>query len=169
MTTDAVAEKAQEILKKNSITSPFVNVFDIAEREGLKIEYRVFPNGNSDISGFLMADEKTIYLNIDNSPERQAYTVAHELGHYLLGHAPDKYGVLRRANDYTNTEKSQEEKDADRFAANLLMPEKMIRRELRQYPFLKDAPQILAAKFGVSVSAMKFRLMNLGIAPGYYA
>lgn len=169
MTTDAVAEKAQEVLRKYQVTSPLVNVFDIAEREGLKIEYRVFPNGNSDISGFLMADEKTIYLNVDNSAERQAYTVAHELGHYLLGHEADKYGVLRRVNDYSSDEKTQEEKDADRFAANLLMPERMLRNELKKYPFLKDAPQILAAKFGVSVSAMKYRLMNLGIAERYYA
>ncbi|MFZ1249733.1 MAG: ImmA/IrrE family metallo-endopeptidase [Candidatus Saccharimonadales bacterium] len=168
MTTDTVAEKAQDVLKKNNITSPFVNVFEIAEREGLKIEYRVFPNGNSDISGFLIAEDKTIYLNVENSPERQAYTVAHELGHYLLGHEPDKYGVLRRANDYENASKSQEEKDADRFAANLLMPEKMIRDELKRHPFLKDAPQILASKFGVSVSAMKYRLINLGFMEKYY-
>lgn len=169
MTTDAVAKKAHEVLRKYQITSPLVNVFDIAEREGLKIEYRIFPNGNSDISGFLMADEKTIYLNVDNSAERQAYTVAHELGHYLLGHGADRYGVLRRVNDYSSDEKTQEEKDADRFAANLLMPEEMVRGELKKYPFLKDAPQILAAKFGVSVSAMKYRLMNLGIIERHYA
>lgn len=163
MTTTDVIQKAKYVLEKNNIASPLVNVFDIAENEGISIEYRVFPNGNSDVSGFLVAPQKVIYLNVENSAERQAYTVAHELGHYFLDHKPDDYGVLRRPNDYLAEGKSQEEKDADRFAANLLMPEQMLREEIKKFPFLKSSIQLLAAKFGVSSSAMKFRLINLGI------
>lgn len=95
---------------------------------------------------------------------RQLFTVAHELGHYFLGHKPNEYGVYRRQPVLDN-QKPTIEREADCFAANLLMPNSMIKAEFARYPFLRTiGPSIMAAKFGVSNSAMFNRLKNLGYA-----
>lgn len=159
---EKVKQKASKVLSDNHIIEPFVNVFDIAAEAGLSIEYRKMPQGNTDVSGFFDSKTNTIYVNVDNSIARRTYTVAHELGHYFLGHKPDEYGLYRRNNSYSGT-KEQKEKEADCFAANLLMPEDMIRKELKEYPFLKNSIQLLASRFGVSPSAMTYRLINLRI------
>ena len=163
MSVNVVLSAAKKVLDDNGIVAPFVNVFEIAENAGITIHYASFPDGSTDVSGFLMADDKSIYLNADNSAERQAYTTAHELGHYFLGHEPDAYGVSKRPNNYEAEIKTDEEKEADLFAANLLMPENMVRYEIKKFPFLKDSIQLLSARFGVSASAMRYRLLNLGI------
>jgi len=159
---EKVKQKASKVLSDNHIIEPFVNVFDIADEAGLSIEYRKMPQGNTDVSGFFDSKTRTIYVNVDNSIARRTYTVAHELGHYFLGHQPDEYGLYRRNNSYSGT-KEEKEKEADCFAANLLMPEGMVRKELKEYPFLKSSIQLLADRFGVSSSAMTYRLINLRI------
>lgn len=158
----AVKAKAETILKKYDIVTPVINVFDIASSEGIAVKYRIFPKESSDVSGFYFQKDKTIYLNVDVSSERQFFTIAHELGHYFLDHKPDEYGVYARQNTYVGV-KHDNEKEADCFAANLLMPENMIKLEVRKYPFLTTNPSLLALRFGVSASAMTNRLKNLGL------
>jgi Zn-dependent peptidase ImmA (M78 family) len=152
-------QEAERLIAKHSVLYPVVNVFDLAKREGISVEYRKFGNLNRDVAGFLVEDQKIIYLNIDDIPTRQAYTVAHELGHHFLGHSPDAYAVYRKDN--FGKEKNGEEKEADYFAANLLMPEQMVRDEMRRLGLTKEAVSALALRFGVSPSAMKYRLQGL--------
>ena len=47
-----IKQKALKVLSDNYIIEPFVNVFDIANGEGISIEYRKMPQGNTDVSGF---------------------------------------------------------------------------------------------------------------------
>jgi Zn-dependent peptidase ImmA (M78 family) len=157
-----VQAKASEVLAKNQIQSPFVNAFDIAAAEGIAIKYRNFQPKDQSVSGFYFQNDKAIYLNADEPSVRQLFTVAHELGHYFLEHKPDEYGVYRR-QPVTTGVKPLNEKEADCFAANLLMPEAMIQAEFSRHPFLKSmGPSFLALKFGVSSIAMSNRLKNLG-------
>jgi len=163
MNIPVIAAKAKQVLDDNQIHDPFVNVFDIAAAEGIAIKYRNFPADVRDVSGFYFQKDKTIYLNVEDSAERQVFTIAHELGHYFLEHKPDEYGVYRRLNNYEGV-KQEKEREADCFAANLLMPEKMVKEELEKYPFLKgDSAPLLSLRFGVSSSAMRNRLKNLGV------
>ena len=157
-----IEKAASNILKNNEIVKPFVNVFQIARDAGLSIEYRKMPQGDKDVLGFLDSSTGTIYVNVENSIARRTFTIAHELGHFFLKHQPDEYGLLRRNNTYTGI-KEQKEKEADYFAANLLMPEEMIKNEIRLYPFLQSSPELLASKFGVSTVAMEYRLLNLNL------
>jgi Zn-dependent peptidase ImmA (M78 family) len=75
---------------------------------------------NPQIDGIYMRDERTkagfIYLNRAKPLGRQRFTAAHELGHHLLGHV-DELDV-----DVMAEQQSQEERDANRFAAELLVP-----------------------------------------------
>lgn len=61
-----------------------------------------------------------IIYNDAESRERARFTIAHELGHILLGHelSPDKSGHFRTASDRREPAETQ----ADEFAARLLAP-----------------------------------------------
>jgi hypothetical protein len=92
------------------------------------------------------------------SRERQRFSVAHELGHALLaGHA------ARAAGAALDLERSpRRETEANRFAAELLMPKLLLVREPRRLvPPVKE----LAARYLVSREAMRIRLVQLGLMP----
>jgi Zn-dependent peptidase ImmA (M78 family) len=56
--------------------------------------------------------------------------------------------------------------EANRFAAALLMPEKMLQEDVNQVAVLdRDTLQHLAASYKVSRIAMQFRLIHLGLLP----
>jgi len=56
-------------------------------------------------------------VNAAHSPERRNFSLAHELGHLVLGHRG--YGVQRRRPGV--------EREADRFATEFLLPERLLR------------------------------------------
>lgn len=97
--------------------------------------------------------EKVIIVNPEDSFARQRFTVAHELGHAIL----DDCGIHERNPNLR--EYRQKEALANRFAAELLMPERQV-REANQLGM--DLEQ-MAEQFGVSQTAMRIRLERLGI------
>jgi Zn-dependent peptidase ImmA (M78 family) len=152
-------EKARALVARYDFKKPPINVFEIAENEGIKVVFFNPDGQTSDVSGLLEKDKKKIYLNATESPQRQAFTLAHELAHYYLDHKPDEYGVLKRNVAYAD--KPPKEKEADMFAAELLMPTSIVIETKKKYHLSDDDYDILAAMFAVSESAMKFRLKSL--------
>lgn len=158
-------QKAEEVLQKYCIRKPFVDVFDIAQSEGIEIVYFQPQNAKEEgISGFIYEEtengNKKMYINKLDSAQRQVYTVAHELGHYFLAHKPSDYSVLLRQAIYA-TQKDEVEKEADCFAAELLMPKKMIEEIKKDYKLTNNDELIMSQLFGVSPRAMHNRLNNL--------
>lgn len=154
--------KAESLIEKYKIDAPLVNVFVIAQEEGLTLK-RFNPSTNEklkDVAGFLDPATKTIYINETDPPNRVTFTVAHELGHYILEHQPDKYGVLPRWQK-PGTEKTEIEREADAFAANLLVPKTLLKKVLSEYKLTKDDVLTLAKMFGVSEEVMRYRLMRV--------
>lgn len=98
----------------------------------------------------------SIEYNVTEAPVRQRFTVAHELGHFALGHedAPRDTGNFQSSGDYR-------ERQANRFAAELLMPASLVSRYF-QNGFVSSV-ESLASTFGVSKDAMGYRLINLGL------
>lgn len=155
-------EEAQKLLDSMSITEPVVNVFEIAEREGIKIDF--FDSQSPklhNVAGFFDPNEKKIYVNNSDPANRQVFTIAHELGHYKLGHKPEEYGVLMRWQ--RDDAKKPIEKEADEFAGNLLVPEGMLTKLMKQYKL--DGSEldidILSRLFGVSKDVIKIRISRL--------
>lgn len=74
-----------------------------------------------DESGRIVCVSNTIRIIVnDRHPiQRRRYTIAHELGHYLLGHLGTDVSQLNRRRQSI---KSDEEIEADTFAARLLAP-----------------------------------------------
>jgi Zn-dependent peptidase ImmA (M78 family) len=127
---------------------------DFARRLGLKVE-RIEGLGTK--SGYLDAENRKICVNSSDVPERQRFTIAHELGHFCLEH-----GSSLRDTTMTNwfLVNPVHERLANEFAAELLMPAIAIKAmiEVRK---IKD-PVALREAFGVSSQALFFRLKNLG-------
>lgn len=94
---------------------------------------------------------------------RRRFTIAHELGHFLMPHhVPDqtgrflcKSGDLARLTAKEGDKRQRMEVEANRFASLLLMPPKRLRQEMRtcRDPDLQHIPA-LARRFGVSKEAM---------------
>jgi Zn-dependent peptidase ImmA (M78 family) len=155
---------ADNILEKYNINHPVVNVFDIAEKEGLEVIAFRAKIGDLDLketSGILDFENSKIYINQEESPERQAFTVAHELGHYLLGHDPDEYGELLRKDLIKTEEPTIQEKEANSFAANLLVPLKFLKQKMEEYDLRNHDISSLSRLFGVSEKMMEIRLKAL--------
>jgi len=133
-----------------------IKIGEIAERNGITIKQGDFKH--PDISGSYDRSTKTIIVDTDDEPTRQAFTIAHELGHHFLHEGEKETEVyLRYYSEKLSFEKQLAEQQANLFAASILMPEEILRREWEN----SQDERFLATKFGVSQSAMHYRLMNL--------
>ena len=121
------------------------------------------------ISGMLefKRGQYKISVNASHPETRKRFTVAHELGHYLLhkdliGHGIDDT-VAYRSEDvgkYHNTDIGPyEETQANRFAASLLMPSKLVRSAFKS----GDSIAKMASDFKVSEQSMECRVKGLGL------
>lgn len=111
------------------------------------------------VSGVYNKEKKNIYVAKDEDSNRKAFTVAHELGHFFL-HEKKKDDIFYRTQIlHITDEDRKEEQEANWFAASLLMPE----QQLRHYYSLTKNVGELAVIFGVSSTAVYYRLKNLGL------
>lgn len=150
------SEKAREILAQYWDLSLPVNVEAIAKALGMQVRRRRNP-GYSGL--FELENGKPVCtINSDDAPVRQRFTIAHEIGHYALGH---ESGYRDGPEELSTDTRSPREVAANRFAAELLMPEPAIRFLV----FNKGISDIvrLSLKADVSQVAMQYRLKNLGL------
>ena len=146
--------------------TPPVDVWALAEKMGLKVDTS-FSFEQLGYSGEIYWDDEapTVWINTTESPVRQRFTLAHEIGHYILHMLPDfdrktefkdKASALRRGGGW-----DYREMQANRFAASLLMPKALIHEEIQK---LNGVPSksALAKTFDVSQESMGFRLSKLG-------
>lgn len=116
-----------------------------------------------DISGAIVKErgqDPAIVLNAQDSPNRQRFTCAHEIGHFVLrGESGDDYDYVDYRDIFSSTGEREEERYANAFAACLLMPAEDVRRFHREG--LSEIQ--MALRFGVSRDAMSFRIANLGL------
>lgn len=150
-----------------------IAVGHIAQGLGIQLSYRPF---DGDISGMLYRDGTRTIIGVNAShPEtRQRFTVAHELGHFSLHEGRpmivDKLARINLRNTVSSLATDKEEIEANQFAAELLMPRDMV-TEFSSEIFAgssefidsKTLVERIAARFHVSISAMEYRLINLGI------
>jgi Zn-dependent peptidase ImmA (M78 family) len=165
---------ATALLRSLDINRIPIDVDEIARRAGVNVVRQQFADG--EVSGMLFREEgkqPVIGVNTSQATVRQRFTLAHELGHWQLH--PGRVVILdrpvriNRRDSKSSMATDREEIEANDFAANLLMPEDAIRRQLEELPptLRHDSDRCtswLAAKFQVSPAAMGFRLINLGLA-----
>jgi Zn-dependent peptidase ImmA (M78 family) len=105
--------------------------------------------------------DPVIFLNASDSPNRQRFTCAHEIGHFVRrADDPDQYEWVDLRGPLAAVGVDPEEIYANAFAASLLMPEDEVRRLHKE-----NRPELFMAQyFDVSREAMQFRLLNLRLA-----
>lgn len=141
-------------------SSPVPNLRDILEE---KLDLKVFNHPMPEsVSGIFTYSSKLggcIFINSNNNPGRQLFSLAHEFGHFLFH--KKKLALISIENSNAN-----EEKTADLFAENFLMPSKAIKNSFYETVSKKDDVSeedvlYLADLYGVSFKAMVFRLKKL--------
>lgn len=137
-----------------------VDPMEIARRQGLRLHaISPFDEGyTGTYSGRFDAAQRLIEYSSMEAPVRQRFTVAHELGHYALNHGD---AFRDDANSFSSRNRDPKERQANQFAAELLMPESAIRKVISSGT-IEDADE-LAAIFNVSKVAMAYRVTNLGL------
>lgn len=161
-----IEEKTFDILSELNIrTSNQIDVFKIAEYLDVDVKPAILDNS---ISGLFVIKNQKPYIryNENEVPQRQNFTIAHELGHFVLHKDTPLFvekneTVLYRNLDSTTGELLKE-KEANSFAASLLMPKMFIEEEIKNIPSGVDPIVHLSDIFKVSSQAMNYRLNNLG-------
>lgn len=162
-----IKREVTDLIARANINSPPVWVERIAELLGARIELADF---NNEVSGVLIRKGKHTVIGVakEQAPNRQRFTIAHEIGHLVL-HETEEVHVDRQFFVKLRSQVSSEAVDVDEieanaFAASLLMPEEFIRNDVRRMQIdFEDASQVeaLAKRYRVSPQAMTFRLLNL--------
>lgn len=170
-----IEERVNEILIKSRIAKKFpldcfllldeigkeiaiaLMTFSWIEKHGEKAE-DVISSKDAGVSEF--CGRYIIFYNQDMSSARIAFSIAHEIGHIVLGHDIERINKYKKKKDPQFRQLyEQSEIEANYFAACLLMPEAVINRlkSLGCY-ITKD---FLKASFGVSDSAAEVRIKTL--------
>ena len=170
---------ADRLLVQNQITQPPIPVDTIAQGLKVRIVYQHFDeHKQTDISGFFLVtpSEPIIGVNNRHSSTRIRFTIAHELGHFLLHHHKsglvhvDHSFKIKFRSDESSQGTNLEEIEANAFAAELLMPLKFLKSDLASldtFDYEDDAwLRNLADRYKVSSLAMNFRLNRLGYING---
>nr|WP_294510298.1 ImmA/IrrE family metallo-endopeptidase [uncultured Rhodopila sp.] len=139
-----------------------VPIFDIVREAGLDLSFIPL---DDNISGWIEkapGGRYKVAINLNHAPVRRRFTAAHELGHYiyhrdLLGTGSgDTRAYRSEGTQFPNAAIQQiHERQANSFAANLLMPRKAI-GVLRNQGV--DSVSEMARRFEVSTDAMRIRL-----------
>jgi Zn-dependent peptidase ImmA (M78 family)/DNA-binding XRE family transcriptional regulator len=134
---------------------PISNMIDLLEAKGVRV-FSLSENTLSvDAFSCWRNNVPYVFLNTYKSAEHSRFDAAHELGHLCL----HKHGAARQL---------AVEAEANAFASSFLMPEADVRARILHVHSLN---QVRAAKvrWGVSLSAMTYKLSKLGILTEWQA
>ena len=169
-----IQQLVQNIMQQYNLQSIPVDIEALAGHIGAEIKRDHF---DLTLSGFALQKNGAKYIGVNSEEgyERQRFTIAHELGHLFL-HKQDSVsydkgaGVVMLRDIHASQGTDIKEIEANRFAAELLMPEVSIRQDLSDHGDIDlmaaDEKSIkliaeLAAKYEVSIQAMSIRLTTL--------
>ncbi|GHF65997.1 Zn-dependent peptidase ImmA (M78 family)/predicted secreted protein [Deinococcus metalli] len=155
-----------------------IDVFRIIERSSVWLMfqpldvyglYKRIPDQGGDISGIL--------LNAKHPPSLQRFTAAHEFGHHEMGHAESVDGEVELGLARDRVTDSMIEVEAQAFAANFLMPPRLVYTLVRQAGLPREGaeptPQqayLMGLEMGASYQATVTQLRALDvISPQIYS
>ncbi|MBK9750789.1 MAG: ImmA/IrrE family metallo-endopeptidase [Chloroflexi bacterium] len=137
---------------------PIDNLFQTVEdRGGIVVEWREDVGEFDGLAGWGNDSAPVAVINMGVKEDRRRFNLAHELGHLLMDtqELPDK----------------EEELLAHRFAAALLVPAHVVRKELGLHRHQLDWHELglLKQKYGMSMAAWVYRAKALNIISENYA
>ncbi len=158
-----IEDKEREIVKRHMSSAP-VKLSLLAQDLGVTVKSSHMKLG---VSGQIKNEggEYVIRINRYEPKGRQRFTVAHELAHFLLHR--DKIDATEDGITdnvlYRSGQSNVTEFEANRLAAEIVMPAKLVKESLHEFgDSISDSViELLADKFGVSKAAMEIRISGL--------
>lgn len=147
---------AQKIIKDAKISSAPVSLQKVIEYLQNSMNLTVMRADLTDkVSGLLVTctgidkESMVIGFNPDKPWCHRRFTIAHEIGHIMMNHTCSG-----------NTgDKSHNETEANNFAAELLMPTKILKEDFKKKPNIPE----LSKLYRVSEEAMGIQIGNAGL------
>lgn len=164
-----IRQRVNKLLHDNWDGRPPVPVERVAATLGARLRYSPF---DGELAGMLLRDDEKIVIGVNSLHHinRQRFTIAHECGHLLLHKGKDVHidrsFRINRRDERSSKAIDPEEIEANRFAAELLMPYDTLLKDLRDFGIdidIEDDVQLkeLADRYQVSVQALTHRITNL--------
>jgi len=176
LTSKEIQAKAFALLVESQATDLPINLHKVANHLRIRIALDRFDEATS---GLLVLKDgvAVIGVNKDHHPNRQRFTIAHEIGHFVLHHSlfSDNNGIhIAKKWAYFRSVKEDSDKnqeyEANVFAAELLIPERPLKSLISASDFDLsndvDTSQ-LARTLQVSEQALAIRLVNLKLVKPY--
>lgn len=160
---------AQRVISRRGLV-PRIDV-EVLARSLAHVEVKKFPFG-IDIDGLCLdlkrpGRKPRIWLNAQSGYHRQRFTLAHEIGHIVIPwHTGSIVDELDAADPGERGEYRIMEAQANRFAAELLMPKAWATDICRRAEHMAVAMRTIASVADVSNPAAALRASQAG-APGY--
>jgi len=175
MSIQSARNQAESLIETFGIKNAPVDVEKLAKKLGVKV---IYVDLDATISGLLITKPQPqascIAIRQSDPPTRQRFSIAHEFGHYCLGHQfeagehvhVDRGHLISQRGRTSSAGTDLKEIEANQFAGSLLMPAALLRASVAKF----DIERIydthvtkLAEEFNVSEQAMTIRLSALKI------
>ncbi len=170
-----------------------IRVAEIAD-ELYDLRVRYIGDMGNELSACLDAETKLVEINAGEPIVRRRFSLAHEVGHFLrhtkesaatrfhrcTSDVMERFGDLKAEDligkiDYGEMKRRAEqaaiiqdllqwEKEANSFAADLLMPSELV---IDLAPRHRKSPREMARTFGVSVESMTWKMTRLRLVQGF--
>jgi hypothetical protein len=152
--------QTKNIIEKYQAELP-IKLGKISSDFGLIVKRATLP---ANISGEIkeVGGNILIRVNRHDAETRQRYTLAHEIAHFLLHKHLLQTGITDDVL-YRSNQSDEVEAEANRLAADILMPVNMVQYLVKYYESLKGELlyETLADCFNVSITAIKIRLNKI--------
>jgi Zn-dependent peptidase ImmA (M78 family) len=150
---------ASALIEEFGICAPeHIRVRDIAFAKGaIVVEQKINRAAASIVK---KGRHATIRISPTDTPERKRFSVAHELGHLLIGHIQSIQRVCSDA-DMMNWYDNSQEAQANFFASELILPAKLLRKRCDIGNISFEPVKQIAKDFRVSLTATAIKFVRL--------
>jgi len=151
-----IRRQASRLLQSAGVSREPVSLRDVVSALNLEVVQTTGEPFLGEAALQPLGDAHAIVVRGAANARRRRFTIAHEIGHFVLHPgrlAPERGGAVNEAWQL-------QEREADQFAAELLMPEDLVRAAVLEHG--GDVAR-LADRFDVSLKAMQARLRWLGV------
>lgn len=155
-----IADKERTVLQKHLSQTP-VKLGALASDLGIEVFKSPLKPG---ISGLIEPSNSApsgyrIKINRHESVERQRFTLAHEIAHFLLHKEFIRNGVIDNTM-YRSSLSNKQEIEANKLASKIVMPDMAVERRRQSYSGLTfdEVVHRMAKDFRVSEPAMRIKL-----------
>ncbi len=160
MTVAAITPEARafQLRKDLGIKDRTFDLVGLIENMDIRVEYSDLQQEAQEGFSFRVEHHELIVIDPrKRTLPGQRFTLAHELGHILLGHADTsgEWGTSEGAPG------SNEEDEANRFASALLMPKQLFLKDMKGKPTTFEGIELLATLYDVSLTAAAIRFVTL--------